>query len=70
MDPCTDPRNRQTWRHMPRKAKPTPYRWAPWLAAALAFLGLAIFTADRALPSIAATAIEAGAQSELYMEGY
>lgn len=55
-----------------RTSKRTSRAFIWWLraVAATAAIGFAIFAADRALPGIAATAIEAEQQAELYLGGW
>jgi len=72
MDPFTTPDSRNTgsWAYPPRKRTSSAFAW--WLrwVAATAIIGFAIFAADRALPSIAATAIEAEHRANLYRAGW
>jgi hypothetical protein len=72
MDPFTTPDSRNTgsWAYPPRKRQSTAFAWWLRAVAATAITGFAIFAADRALPSIAATAIEAEQQAELFKGGW
>ena len=72
MDPFTTPDSRNTgaWAYPPRKREPRAFIWWLRIVAATAFTGFAIFAADRALPGIAATAIEAERQAELWKGGW
>lgn len=65
MDPCTDPRHRQTWKHMPkpRKRALSPTIPALTLALLVIFLGL---VAVKAFANAAHDAVRA----ETFMEGY
>ena len=65
MDPCTDPRHRQTWAYMPKPRKRVLSPAFPWLTAAL----LAIFLGLIAVKAIANAAHDA-VRAETLMEGY
>jgi hypothetical protein len=65
MDPCTDPRHRQTWANMPKPRKRTLPPAFPWLTAAM----LAIFLGLIAVKAIANAAHDA-VQAENITEGW
>lgn len=68
MDPCTDPRHRQTWAHMPKARK---RHAGTMLTAALVILAavLVAATLTKAIANVAHMQAQATAVS-LFMEGY